>query len=55
VDRVDTAVTEGDFEMRLRSTSSVRRPTMVETVDASLRRDSRGIEVETDARQAVPE
>ncbi len=30
-------------------------PTMVEAVDASLRLDGRGIEVEASAREAVPE
>jgi hypothetical protein len=40
-------------EVRLKSMSGAGWPTMVETVDASLRRDGRGIEVETVARKEV--
>ena len=41
--------------MRLKSISGAGGPIVAETVDASLRRDGRGIEVETVAREAVPE
>ncbi len=40
--------------MRLKSMSGVGGPIVAETVDASLERDGRGIEVEASAGEAVP-
>ena len=40
--------------MRLKSMSGAGGPIVAETVDASLERDGRGIEVEASAREAVP-
>jgi hypothetical protein len=41
--------------MRLKSKSGAGGPSMAESVDASLRHDGQGIEVEPCARNAVPE